>query len=198
MDKFPLTRDGAAAGELEVREEALYTRFTARCRPDREGLWCAWAVGETGELRLGVLEPAGEELVISRRFSRQMTQPLGRLLRGEARPVQSGRRESLSAWRPEPAPARLFRSAWLRGQLQGVRGALARPWAEGVELALPYDPAAPFPLVPMFCLASLRSIGEGRYVLYRFDRSERPREIRDPAREAPEGPAPGQGRDLRF
>ena len=51
--------------------------------------------------------------------------------------------------------------------------------AEGVELALPYDPAAPFPLVPMFCLASLRSIGEGRYVLYRFDRSERPREIRD-------------------
>ena len=181
MDKFPLTRGGEAAGELEIREEALYTRFTARCRPAGEGLWCAWAVGESGELRLGVLEPAGEALVISRRFSQRLTRPLRKLLRGEARPAggPAGEGASPAAWRREPAPAGMFRSPWLRRQLQGVRGALARPWAEGVELALPCDPGTPFPLTAMFCLADVRTIGEGRYVLYRFDRSERPREIRD-------------------
>lgn len=178
MDKFPLTQGGEAVGELEVLEEALYTRFIARCRPLGEGLWCAWAVGEKGELRLGVMEPAGEELCISRRFSGRMTQPLGRLLRGEARPARQAREEAgegAESWRPEAAPARLFRTPWLRRQLQGARGVLTRPWAEGMELALPYHPASPFPLTPLFCLARIRVIGEERYVVYRFDRREWPR-----------------------
>ena len=56
--------------------------FLVRKRP---GLWCAWAVGDRGELRLGVLEPAGERAVIRRRFSDRMTGPLGKILRGEVR-----------------------------------------------------------------------------------------------------------------
>ena len=69
MDKFPLYLGEKSTGELTVEPEALYTWFTARCRlPDQE-LWCAWAVGDAGELRLGILEPSGEEGVIRRRFS---------------------------------------------------------------------------------------------------------------------------------
>ena len=76
VDKFPLLLDGRPAGELTVEREALYTWFDARCRLPGEGLWCAWAVGREGSLRLGVLEPSGQEAVIRRRFSIRMTEPL--------------------------------------------------------------------------------------------------------------------------
>ena len=60
MDKFPLLWKEAPLGELTTEREALYTWFTARCRLPGKGLWCAWAVGDRGELRLGILEPEGE------------------------------------------------------------------------------------------------------------------------------------------
>ena len=53
MDKFPLMQGGVSVGELITEKEALYTWFEARCRLPGEGLWCAWAVGDRGELRLG-------------------------------------------------------------------------------------------------------------------------------------------------
>ena len=63
-DKFPLLLDGRAEGELTVEREALYTWFNARCRlPEEGGLWCAWAVGQAGSLRLGVLEPVGQAVL---------------------------------------------------------------------------------------------------------------------------------------
>lgn len=170
MDKFPLEWSGRSVGELSCERENLYTRFTAACRLPGEGLWCAWAVGERGELRLGVLEPGGEEASITRRFSGRMTQPLGRLLRGEIRPAA----EDGAAWEQTAAPEQLFRSPWLRRQLRGIRGALTRTREEGRELALPYDSRKPFPLAPMFCLARVRRIRESWYAVYRFDGEERP------------------------
>ena len=89
MDKFPLLLDGGPSGELTAEREALYTWFTARCPlPEEEGaLWCAWAVGDRGDLRLGVLEPQGEgggPGMIRRRFSRQMIQLTVRIFRSTA------------------------------------------------------------------------------------------------------------------
>ena len=84
MDKFPLLWEGKAIGELSAEQETLYTRFTVRCRLPGEGIWCAWAVGDKGELRLGVVEPQNG---IRRRFSKQMTEPVGTLRRGELRSV---------------------------------------------------------------------------------------------------------------
>ena len=63
-------------GELTVTPEALYTAFSVSCR-GREGLWCAWAVGERESLRIGVLEPENGCLQIRRRFSKRLTDPLG-------------------------------------------------------------------------------------------------------------------------
>lgn len=170
MDKYPLFLDGKPSGELSVNQEGLYTSFSARC-PLPEGLWCAWAVGDRGELRLGVLEPEGRQGVIRRRFSRQLTAPLGRLLRGEARP--SGIREP-EAWEKASEPAQLFQAPWLRQRLKNFRGALTRK-AEGIRyLALPYDRGKPFPLTTLFCFARLRTIGEAVYVVYGFDGGDRP------------------------
>ena len=87
MDKFPLLWDGRSVGELTTEREALYTWFEAQCRLPEKGLWCAWAVGDQGELRLGVLEPCGDRAAIRRRFSARLTGPVGRLQWGELRPA---------------------------------------------------------------------------------------------------------------
>lgn len=170
MDKFPLIWAGVSAGELITERESLYTCFSARCRLPEEGqLWCAWAVGERGELRLGILEPAGEQAEIRRRFSDRMTAPLGRLLRGEIRPAKEA-----EDWIPAPSPEQLFRTPWLRRQLRGMAGVLTRRREGGRELALPYDPGRAFPLEQLFCFARLRQLGGEAYVVYLFDRQEWP------------------------
>ena len=167
MDKFPLLRDGSPAGELTVEREALYTWYTARCRLPEAGLWCAWAVGDLGELRLGVLEPEGERAAIRRRFSARMTAPLGRLLRGEVRAV--GGRAAPAAWEPAPAPDRLFRVPWLRQRLGGVQGVLTQTEGGVRFVAIPYDREREFPLTTLFCFARVRTINGGAYVVYALD-----------------------------
>lgn len=170
MDKYPLLMDGRPTGELVTEREGLYTWFSARC-PLPEGLWCAWAVGERGELRLGVLEPEGRQGGIRRRFSGPLTAPLGRLLRGEVRPA--GVKEP-EGWEPAPDPAGLFRAPWLRQRLKGAQGALLRRAGEVRYLALPYDKRKPFPLTTLFCFARLQKIGAAGYVVYAFDGQDRP------------------------
>lgn len=170
MDKFPLMLEGKPAGELTAEREGLYTWFSARC-PLPDGLWCAWAVGDRGELRLGVLEIEGTQGSIRRRFSGRLTAPLGRLLRGEVRPA--GAREP-EDWTPAPAPEQLFRAPWLRQRLRGVQGALTRRAGNTRCLALPYDPKKPFPLTTLFCFARLRRIGESSFAVFTFDGEERP------------------------
>ena len=168
MDKFPLLWEGKAIGELSAEQETLYTWFTVRCRLPGEDIWCAWAVGDRGELRLGVVEPQNG---IRRRFSHQMTAPLGKLLRGELRPAGDRTEEN---WTAAPEPDRLFRTPWLRRQLPDGRGALTRTAEAGRFLALPYDEKRPFPLTPLFCLAQPRNIGGKRYLVYAFDGKEWP------------------------
>ena len=169
MDKFPLTWEGRHVGELTLETEPLYTWFTARCRLPGEGLWCAWAVGDRGELRLGVLEPQGDRAVIRRRFSRAMTAPVGKPVRGEVRPAGGS-----GVWEEVAAPDTLFRTPWLRHQLRGVSGAMTGKQGNNRLLALPYDPAKPFPLPPLFCLARVRMIRGKPYVVYAFDEKEWP------------------------
>lgn len=172
MDKFPLLWEGSPTGELTTEREALYTWFTARCRLPGEGLWCAWAVGDCGELRLGVLEPEGERAVIRRRFSERMTTPLGKLLRGEIRPARG--RAVQETWEPAVEPVSLFHASWLRKRLRGARGALTRTETGCRYLALPYDKAGPFPLTTLFCFARIRTIEGKSYVVYAFDSQETP------------------------
>lgn len=172
MDKFPLMREGKSVGELTAEQEALYTWFEARCRLSGGGLWCAWVVGERGELRLGVLEPVGDRAAIRRRFSRRMTDPLGRLLRGEVRPAEAA--ADTADWEMVRAPELLFRTPWLCQQLRGTAGALTRRRETVRQIALPYDARRPFPLTQLFCLASVRRIGGEVYAVFTFDQRESP------------------------
>ena len=128
----------------------------------REGLWYAWAIGAEGELRLGVLEPAGRRPSSRRRLSQRSMAPLGKLVRGEVRPAGAVRED----WKPAPEPDRLFHTPWLRQQLRGVEGALTERRGTLRYLALPFDQRRPFPLAPLFCLARLRELNGAACGLY--------------------------------
>ncbi|MDD3346235.1 hypothetical protein [Oscillibacter sp.] len=171
MERFPMLWEGKRIGEPTTEKEALYTCFSVRCRPPGAGLWCAWAVGERGELRLGVLEPAGDYAAISRRFSERMTAPMGTLVQGQLRSVESA---GETGWETAPEPERLFHSPWLRRQLHGAQGVLTRTEGKGRRLALPYDEKKPFPLTSLFCFSALYRIEGRRYVVFTFDKEDWP------------------------
>jgi len=168
MDKFPLYSGGGVRGELTTEQEPLYTWFSVRCRLPGEGLWCAWAVGERGELRIGVLEPAGDRAVIRRRFSHRMTAPLGRLLRGELRPAG----DEADKWEQGVHPP--FQTPWIRRQMEALPGVKSRSVQGRRYVAAPYDPGRPFPLVPLFCLARIRMLEGRQYAVFAFDDREWP------------------------
>lgn len=132
-------------GELTVTPEALYTAFSVSCR-GREGLWCAWAVGERESLRIGVLEPENGCLQIRRRFSKRLTDPLGPILRGELRPLGEEREQ----W--EPLRPELLRSPDLRCRLGGLSDVLTCRPERGRLIAVPRDDAALFLWKPCFAL----------------------------------------------
>ena len=167
MDKYPILDGEQAVGELTVTPEALYTAFDVSC-PRREGLWCAWAVGRTGRLRIGVLEPEAGYLRIRRRFSRELTAPLGTVLRGELRSLN----EERERW--EPLGPDTLKSPYLHRQLGPLPGVMTCR-TDGCRLiAVPRDDSRPFPLEAMFCFASSRPVKGRSCWVFRFDGREWP------------------------
>ena len=193
MKTLPVLNGGKRIGETLVEEERLYVRLEVRV-PSRQGLWCAWAIGERGEVRVGTLEPVNGQSVISRRFSKRFLTEAGALLRVEVRPLegtenaqgmeiqpsshaQAGERndgaELSEAWR-RTGTARLFRSMRFQRPLRNVREALTRRDGERRRVALIQEEGAPFPIPELFCLASLTRIGARDYWVFTFDRREWP------------------------
>ena len=167
MDKYPVLDGEQAAGELTVTPEAMYTAFDVSC-PKREGLWCAWAVGRTGRLRIGVLEPEAGCLHIRRRFSHELTAPLGTVLRGELRSLTEEREH----W--EPLEPDTLKSPYLRRQLGPLPGVLTCRMDGCCLIAVPRDDSRPFPLEAMFCFASSRPVKGRSCWVFRFDDREWP------------------------
>lgn len=183
MDKFPLLYHGEIRGELTREREKLYTWLEARCPlPREEGLWCVWVIGETGELRLGILEPQGEFGRIRRRFSRQSLQPLGVLLRGEVRPNTPSESEvqeipakieteAEQNWSNQDFPAEL--TSWIADR-KSISGAVWRRTEERFFLAIPYESNRPFPLSKLFCFAQVQQFRGKTHVIFTFDWKGRP------------------------
>lgn len=172
MERMELYCGGRAAGEIILTCAGSRVEVRAAMAAPGDGLYRAALLGERGELPLGVMEPRSGELVLCRSFYRRDVSALGPLLRGEARrsiPFTGPR-----AWRRTARPGDLFQSRWLRERLAAPATALWRREGERLCVALPYDPTRPFPLETLFCLARLEQIDGRRWVVYGFDREERP------------------------
>ena len=170
MDKIPVLWNNTQIGQLILEREKLYTWFQVRCHLPQSGLWCAWVIGDAGELRLGILEPEGECFAIRRRYSDRLTAPIGTVLNGEIRPAFCDE----GKWEPVAEPYRQIREPWLRQQLQKTQGALMRVETETMFIAVPYDRKCSFPMVPLFCFAEIRTIRKRNYAVFAFDETHRP------------------------
>lgn len=172
MDKFPIFYEGRMIGELMARQEGEDTLFSARfCLPEKD-LWCLWVVGQEGTLRLGCPEQQSGEVDLSRRFSRRMTAPLGRLRHAELR--KAAQQNNKYGWEEVKDPQQLFRTQWLRQALQGKKGMLTRKQESCRLIALPFSSEKPFPLVTLFCFAAIRDLREGKYAVFAFNAEEWP------------------------
>lgn len=166
MDRLPLMLDGTPAGSLSVCREGLYVRFRGEYRTSVREVLRLYAVGEGGELRLGIPEPQNGAFRLERRVPARETEPLGRLLRGELR--RHGEEEG---W--QKAPPDLFSGEELRRCLDSG-GALWRQGDGHRCLALPFDCRSPFPLTGMFCFARICTIAGREYAVFAFDDREQP------------------------
>ena len=163
-------------GTVSWREQGPWVEFEARREWDGSGIYKVWLEGG-GEVLLGTLEPAGGGLALRRRLS------VDSLRRSGCWPPEGGRCVLTGAlpgaagpggWSREERPERWPQDGLLRRSFGGLAGVLGRREGEWVWLAAPFSPGRPFPVPALFCLGRLERIGEGDYVVWRFDRGGRP------------------------
>ena len=173
MERAPVVLDGRTVGTLTAAEEGLYVCYRAEYRLSCPRVLRLFAVGNRGELRLGIPEPRSGVFRLTRRLSAREGEKAGSLLRGELRGTEE-EEEPASRWQSAEDPRLLFRTAFLRDQLRGCQGALTRQENGLRYLALPFDRRRPFLLTSLFCFARVRRIGGGEYAVFCFDRDENP------------------------
>ena len=165
--EYPVLLEGEQVGTAEVTEEGERLAVTLRCREDGRGLFRGYLVCPGGEVPLGLLEPRDRGLWLQRRLLREELRPLGR-----PREVRLGMTFAFAGdWQDlrDPAPFAAAAGEELSGDLLWRRAGGLR------QLALPYDPARPFPLTRLFCFARIMTIRGRRYAVYAFDGENRPR-----------------------
>jgi len=172
MKPLTILLHGKPCGELLVENSGLYKRYSAACRmePNTEPMRL-YAVGEQGELRLGIMQPENGRFVLRRQMSAKDASSAGTLLRGELRTLVMQEK----AWQSAAQPERLFRNAALQKRLCGRKGVLFYRCGECCYLAIPFSADTPFPLTDMFCLAHVLWSGKKQYAVFCFDDQENPR-----------------------
>lgn len=148
-------------------------RVTVRVsRPnDGAGLLRAYAVGgDGGRLLLGTLTPQGGLLTLRRTLSAQALSQRG------CYPIASVETVLVQSFAaPAPPPAPPFSDDILRRAYARSQNPRREEGADGFALTFPYDPAAPFPMLPIFCFASFVCREHRSYLRYAFDKEGNPR-----------------------
>ncbi|WP_409968581.1 hypothetical protein RFF05_00925 [Bengtsoniella intestinalis] len=162
MDKVALLRDGKTVGEMTIAPEGLYTVFHACVFALEDAVQAVYLVGETGEIRLGVLEKKGLGGDIVRRLSNQSYRPIGKVKHGAVRLAQD------SPWQPLGQG----QCPYLKGQKVG--DGWWKPWGGGVKIAVPYSPSKPYPLMRFFCFAQMEQIEKTPYLVVALSEQEHP------------------------
>lgn len=175
-----LTLEGG--GTLEWTEEGALIRLNVRRALTGDGLYKAWLHGSQGEYLLGTLIPDGQQLTLERTVSRNILAQAG------CWPVSGGRcamafsfpeteppEPSFSPWRWDHTPSRRFPDPVLAEAAAAWGSMLVREGSCGFQLAVPADPRHPFPLLPIFCLATILSVDGQPHVTFAFSPSGEPK-----------------------
>ena len=158
-------------GRLCVEEDGGFVRCEVTRPNDGHGIYKVWLDGAGEGFLLGTLAPEGGELRLRRRVSRDS------LVRAGCWPVCGGRcvlafSFQRSGWMREPAEHRMTDPV-LRQAARGV-SALVSVRDGGFRLAVPFDSACPFALVPAFCFARVERVEGKPHAVFCFDGQGRP------------------------
>ena len=77
-------------------------------------------------------------------------------------------------WKLTETPERLISTPWISRALKGRTGVYVRQEGTLRYVAIPWGRGEPFPLTPLFCLASVQLVEGRQRVVYCFDAGERP------------------------
>ena len=169
MERVKLYCGGEQRGEVSLQPEGNRVRIRSAMTDPGDGLYRAALSGPGGQTLLGVMEPAGGELVVCRRLYARDVSALGTPLRGEA---WCSFRFQDAGWRETDCPARLFRDRFLQNRLRSVGRAWWRREGDLLLLALPLEDGEPFPLEALFCLARIGQVEGRRCAIYAFKEEE--------------------------
>ena len=168
MEKVVICKDGEVCGELTVQRQGLYLACRAVCAPGscRVPMRLA-AVGERGELHLGIPQPENGRFVLVRQLPAKEFLQIGTLLRGQLRlPGETDCR-----WEKTETPEEVTRDEHLRELLRCAKGALVCRSGNCRMLALPFASDRPFPLTELFTLARITCIDGREFAAFLFDGS---------------------------
>jgi len=136
-----------------------------------EGLYKAWLCGARSRFLLGTLIPEGGALRLRRSVSLNQLKAQGVWPPTGASIVSSlpySQQRLPDGFRREEQPWRLVPDPAVSPCLRRAGECCLRQDGGGFLLALPFDPAGPFPVPPLFCLSRVAQL-EGRlWVLFRF------------------------------
>ncbi len=148
--ELPLVSGGVCVGRAEYEESQL--RLLFRCRlPGRREVCKLWLVGKGGRLLLGTPAPQGDGLYLERSLTRSSLTKAGVCPpeRVELEPTQTG-----------PDPERIPNGLPIRPSDPAIAAALAAEhpgrWqrvGDAWQVAYPWQPGQPMPLLPLFCFA---------------------------------------------
>ncbi len=165
--RFPMEN-----GQLTCRESGGRVEVAMEVRPPDRGLYHGYLVGPEGSCDLGTLLPEGGSLRLRRTLSAERLRQKGcwPIQGGQLRKTYSFASPPVQGWEEVEDLAALFPADPLLARAAGqrTRGLLRRRQAGGFSLAFPWDPRAPFPLVPVFCFAQVSALNGKPYVVFRF------------------------------
>lgn len=143
--------------EWNVKEQGPRVIIEVWRKDDGEGLYKAYLAGPGGRCLMGTLMPEGGRLFLRRTLS------IDSLRRQGVWPVRQVVEELVCSFRERP-PAIEWEDEVLRRCAQRLPRHTVRREGEGFSLSFPFDPRAPFPLVPVFCFARV----EGGRLIFSF------------------------------
>ena len=173
--RFPLEN-----GHLLCTQMGERVRLYMEVRTTATGLCRGLLLGENGNLDLGPMLPEGGCLRLERSFLVETLQKKGCWPITGARLVRPVKPAASAAppkgWSRELGLASLFPNDPVLAQAaQTAPRPRDRPRPQGVQLAWPGDPEAPFPLPPVFCFARVQSLGDRPYLVFQFQPGGIPR-----------------------
>lgn len=166
METVALLQNGKTIGEITLQAQGLYTLFHANVFTLDDTLQAVYLTGDGGSVRLGVIEKIGRGGQLKRSLSNQSWRHVGQLSHGDLRPAQDSPWQTLTT-----AP---IKSPYLQKHCHNLPDGLWKPQGNGMEIALPYHPQKPYPLMAFFCFARFLTVEHIPYLVVALDDMELP------------------------